>query len=152
MSADNRGYRKDTTSCRMLEVVMSPLDTELGFRASAAGMGGVGVSGKLDHVVVLELQRLLESSANLEQNLLALLLCPSLASLTGNGATNGTCPEADTVEASPHVDNDTHDFVVILILEVLADGSQHDVQPKRVDVDCLFIFELEGPLAAVLVL
>jgi hypothetical protein len=135
-----------------LDVCLNLLDAELGLRAGATGVGSVGVTRELDGVIILELERLLEPLSDLEQDLLALLLGPALASLAGDGAANSACPQTDTVEASPNVDNDTHDLVVILVFEVLADGSEHDVEPERIDVDDLLVLELEGPFAAVLVL
>jgi hypothetical protein len=125
-------------------VVQRTLDGELGLRAGAAGMGSVRVARELYRLVLLELEGLLEPLANLEESLLALL--------AGDGAANCPCPETDTVEASPHVDHDAHDLIVLLVLKVLADGCQHDVQPERIDVDGLLVLELECPFAAVLVL
>jgi hypothetical protein len=115
-------------------------------------MSGIRVTRELYRVILLELEGLLEPLANLEESLLALLRGPGLALLAGDGAANCPCPETDTVEASPNVDHHTHDLVVVLILEVLANGCEHDVQPERVDVDGLLVLELERPLAAVLVL
>lgn len=132
--------------------VFTPLDGELCLRASAASMGGIGVTGELDRVVVLELKALLEPLADLQESLLALLLRPALALLARDSAANGAGPEADTVEASPNVDDNTHDLIVLLVFEVLANGSKHDVQPQSVNVDSLLLLELESPLATVLVL
>jgi hypothetical protein len=111
-------------------------------------MSSVRVARELYRLVLLELERLLEPLANLEESLLALFRGPSLALVAGNGATNGPCPETDTVEASPDVDHYTHDLVVLLILEVLANGCE----PERVNVDGLLVLELERPLATMLVL
>lgn len=135
-----------------LDICLNLLHAELGLRTGASGVGSVGVTRELDGVILLELERLLEPLSDLEQNLLALLLGPALAALTRDGAANSACPQTDTVEASPNVDDDTHDLVVILVLEILADGSEHDVEPERIDVDDLLVLELEGPLATVLVL
>ena len=135
-----------------LDVRWNLLDAELGLRTSAARVGSLGVARELDNVVLLQLEGLLEPLSDLQQNLLTLLLSPGLAGITGDGAADGACPQTDTVEASPHVDDDTHDLVVVLILEVLADGSEHDMEPERIDVDRLLLPELEGPFAAVLVL
>ena len=101
---------------------------------------------ELHGIVVLELEGPLEPLANLLEGLLALLRGPALA------LANGARPETNTVEASPDVDHDAHDFVVLFVLEVLTDGSEHDVEPERIDVDGLLVLELEGPLATVLVL
>lgn len=135
-----------------LDVWWNLLNAELGLRTSAARVGSLGVARELDDVVLLELERLLEPLSDLQQNLLALLLGPALACVAGDGAADSTCPQTDTVEASPNVDDDTHDFVVVLVLEVLADGSKHDMEPECIDVDLFLLPELEGPFAAVLVL
>ena len=115
-------------------------------------MGRIGVARELDGLVLLELESLLESLADLLECLLALFLCPTLAALARNGTANRACPQTNTVESSPNIDNNTHDLVVVLVLKVLADGSKHDVEPERDDVDGLLVLELEGPLASVLVL
>jgi hypothetical protein len=115
-------------------------------------MGGIGVTRELDPLVLLELQRLLEPLANLDEALLALLGSTGLALVTLDRTSNGSCPKTDTVETAPHVDDHTHDLVVLLILEVLADGCEHDVEPESINVDGLLVLELERPLAAVLVL
>lgn len=130
------------------------LDDELGLGARAARLLGVGVARELDLVVVLQLQRALEAPSNLRQRLLALLRSPGLAvvRLGREGFARATGPEADTVEASSNVHDDTHHFVVVFVLKVLADGCEHDVQPEGVDVDCLLFLELESPLSSVLVL
>jgi hypothetical protein len=115
-------------------------------------MCGIGVTGELDSLLVVELEGLLEPLANLEQHLLALLGGASLAAVARNSTTDCPRPQTDTVEASPNVDDNAHDLVVLLILKVLANGGEHDVEPERVDVDGLLVLELERPLASVLVL
>jgi hypothetical protein len=128
------------------------LNHELGLGTGAARVSSIGVARELNRLVLLELESLLESLANLLECLLALLLCPALAAIAGDGTADGAGPQTNTVESSPDVDNDTHDLVVVLVLEVLANSSEHDVEPERVDVDGLLVLELERPLAAVLVL
>jgi hypothetical protein len=110
------------------------------------------VAGELDSLVVLELESLLESPANLQKGVLALLLSPALALFTRDGTTNGTSPQTNTIESSSNVDNHAHDLVVFIILNVLANGGEHNVQPERVDVDGLLVLELECPFATMLVL
>lgn len=119
-------------------------DDKLGLGAGTAGMSSVRVAREFDLVVVLELQSLLEALANLGERLLCLFRGLALA--------DRACPKTDTVKPSPHVDDDAHDLVIILVLEVLTDSREHDVEPQSVDVDGLLVLELEGPLAAVLVL
>lgn len=134
------------------EVCRSFLDAELGLCTGATGVGSISVTRELDGLVFLELKRLLEPLANLQQNLLALLLGPALSTLAGDSAADCAGPQTDTVEASPNVDDDTHDLIVVLVLEVLSDGSEHNMEPERIDVDDLLVLELEGPFASVLVL
>jgi hypothetical protein len=128
------------------------LDGELGLGASAARVRSIGVTRELDCVVVLELERRLETLADALERLLALLLCSALALIAGNGAANRSRPQTDTVESSPYVHDNTHDLVVVLVLEVLSDSREHDVEPERVNVDRLLLLELECPFATVLVL
>jgi len=135
-----------------LAVSVACLDDEFGLRTGAAGMCGVGVTRELYGFLVVELERLLEPLADLEEHFLALLSSTGLAAVARNSATNRPRPETDTVEASSNVDDNAHDLVVLLVFEVLANGSKHDVQPERVDVDGLLVLELERPLASVLVL
>lgn len=112
-------------------------------------MGCVRVAAELDLLVVLELQCLLETSADLGEGLLALLRCPALAVIS---FADRTRPEADTVEATPHVDDNAHDLIIVLVLEVLADRSKHNMEPEGVDVNCFLVLELEGPLSSMLIL
>lgn len=115
-------------------------------------MSRICVARELNGLVVLELESLLEALANLEENLTALLLGPGLARIARDGLADRPRPQTNSIEALANVDNHAHDLVVLLVLKVLADGCKHDVQPERVDVDGLLVLELEGPLAAVLVL
>jgi hypothetical protein len=61
-------------------------------------------------------------------------------------------PQPDPEERLAHIDHHAHDLVVSIVLERLADGSELRVKPQFVDVDGALVFELVGPLAAVLVL
>lgn len=121
-------------------------------------MSRVGVAGELDALVRRQLEDLLEALANGEENLLALLGRSALAAgdvaitATGDALADGAGPDADTEEGLSHVDDDAHDFAIVLVLEGLADGGHHGLQPQLVDVDAAFVLELIGPLAAVLVL
>ena len=131
---------------------------QLGRRARAARPRRVRVPRELDRLAVLQPERILKASANLDQDLAADVRGAALAAGAGAVATAGerlaraAGPQADAVEAFPHVDDDAHDLAVLLVFERLADGGQHDVQPDVVDVDGFAVAELEGPLAAVLVL
>jgi hypothetical protein len=118
----------------------------LGLCARTTGVRRVRVAGKLGLFVLVQAQRRLEAAANLHEHLAAHLGGPPLAAARAAG------PQPDAVEALAHVDDDAHDLAVVLVLERLADGGQHDVQPQRVDVDAALVLELIGPLAAVLVL
>ena len=59
-------------------------------------------------------------------------------------------PQPDTPEGFADVDDDAHDLVVALVLQHLADGCEHDVEPGV--VVGLAALEGVGPAAAVLVL
>jgi hypothetical protein len=115
-------------------------------------VGSIGVTRELDSLLVVELESSLEPLSDLHENLLALLGGAGLAAVAWDGATNCSRPETDTVESSPDINDYAHDLVVLLILEVLANGGEHDVQPQCIDVDGLLVLELERPLATVLVL
>jgi hypothetical protein len=77
---------QDRSGCRTRRVFVShqrgcrSLDGELGFCARAACMGSISVTRELNSIVVLELECLLESLADLLEGLLSLLGCPALAS------------------------------------------------------------------------
>jgi len=87
----------------------------------------IRVAGEFDCVVVLELQRLLESLTNLLEYLFTLLGCSSLSLLAGMRAADGSSPQANTIEASPNVDDNAHDFIVVFILEIFSNSRKHDV-------------------------
>lgn len=113
---------------------------------------------KLDGLVLRQLEDGLELTANSLQDLLALLNGAALAAghvavaAAGDALADGAGPDADAVEGLADVDDDAHDLAVVLVLERLADGRQHRVQPQVVDVDAALVLELVRPLAAVLVL
>lgn len=120
-------------------------------------MRGIDVAGELDGVGVLERQSLLEASADLHQDLATLLIGTAFATgsvaiaATWEGLAGGAGPETDTVEALAYIDHDTDNLSVVLVLESLANRSEHDVQPQVIDVDELLVAEREGPFATVLV-
>lgn len=121
-------------------------------------MGRVGVAGELDALVRRQLEDILEPLADGEEDLLALLRRSALATgdiaiaAAGDALADGAGPDANAEEGLSHVDDDAHDLAVVLVLEGLADGGHHGLQPQLVDVDAAFVFKLVGPLAAVLVL
>ena len=115
-------------------------DGVFGVGAGASSTHGVGVAAELEDVAGLDLQNLLESAPDLHQSVLAARLALS------------SCPQANSVEAFSDVDNNTHDFIVALIFQSLSNGCELSMKPELVDVDLLLVFELERPLASVLVL
>jgi hypothetical protein len=121
-------------------------DRHLRFCPRAARSGTVRVSTELQHLIPAQLQRLLAPSANLHQSFLACAIA-ALARLTRRPR-----PQTDAEEGLAHVDHDTHDLVIGVGFEGLADGCELGVQPELVDVDALFVSELIGPFAAVFVL
>lgn len=134
------------------------LNRELGLGPAAPGMRAVSVAGELNRFRVGELQDLLEPAADRHEDLLALSLRAALAtadiaiSAVGNVLSYRTSPNADPVESLPDVDDDTHDLPVVLILQRLANGGEHDVEPKSIDIDAALVLVLIRPLATMLVL
>ena len=120
-------------------------------------MRSINVTREFNRIALLQRQHILKAPPNLHQDILALLRAPALATsrvaiaATGERLTRALRPQTDTVEALAHVDDHAHDLAVVLVLERLADGGQHDVQPQVVDVDQLLVAEGVGPFAAVLV-
>jgi hypothetical protein len=121
-------------------------------------MRTIGMTGELDKFARGQLQDILEAPADSEEDLLALIGGASLAaghvavSASWNALPYGASPDTDAEEGLADVDDDAHHLAVLLILERLADGRHHDMQPEVVDVDAALVLELVGPLAAMLVL
>lgn len=134
------------------------LDRDLSFGPRAASMCSLSVARELKHLVRGQLQDLLDAAADGHEDLLALLGCPALAAghvtvtTVGYALADGTGPDTDTVEGLADVDNNAHDLTILLVLQRVADGGQHDMQPQLIDVDVALLLELVGPLATVLVL
>lgn len=134
------------------------LDNVLGLGAAASGTRAVGVAGELDGLGGGKLQDLLEPAANGHEYLLALSRGATLAAAdiavptVRNVLSYRTSPNSDPVESLADIDNNTHDLTVVLVLERLANGGKHDVEPERVDVDAALVLVLVRPLATVLVL
>jgi hypothetical protein len=103
---------------------------------------------ELDCFSSRELQDLLELLADIHENLLALLRGSALASCnitvaaTRDALADGAGPHADTVETLSDVNDDTHQFTIIFLLESLADRRKHDVEPEFVNGDAALVFEL----------
>ena len=134
------------------------LDSVLGLGTAASTMSAIRVAGELDDLAGGQVEELLEAVANVDEHLTALLGGAALAagnvaiSASGNALSYGASPHANAEEGLADVDDNTHDLTVLLILESLADGGEHDVQPNVVNGDAALLLELVGPLAAVLVL
>lgn len=114
-------------------------------------MGAIRVSGEFHNVGFLETENILEPIADGLQDLLA------LGGVTGDLVSRSTlanspCPQTDTVEALTDVHNNTHDLVVIIVLEGLTNRSQLSVQPQVIDRDGALVLERVRPLATVLVM
>jgi hypothetical protein len=129
------------------EAKSSRLNHELGLGSAGAGVGRVLVTRELDLLGAGQSEDLLEPLADLFQPLLALL---GVSTFDGGLAlgllASSAGPETDTPEGLADVDNHAHDLVVLLVLESLTDGGEHDVEPG------LAVLEGVGPTATVLVL
>jgi hypothetical protein len=95
-----------------------------------------------------QLEDLFELATNVHQDLLSLLRRSTLAarhitiSSTGNTLANSASPDTDTEEALANIDHDAHDFTVFFLLEGLADGGEHDMEPELIDGDIALLLEL----------
>lgn len=121
-------------------------------------MCSLSVARELEHLVGRQLQDLLDAATNGHEDLLALLGSPALAAghiavaAVRYALADGTGPDTDTVEGLADVDDNAHDLAILLILQRVANGGEHDMQPQLIDVDVALLLELVRPLAAVLVL
>jgi len=146
-----RSFRSKPCSSSPKEAKSNRLDDELGLGSAGAGVGRVLVTRELDLLGAGQSEDLLEPLADLLQPLLALL---GVSALDGGLAlgllASGAGPETNTPEGLADVDDHTHDLVVLLVLESLTDGGEHDVEPGL--VVGLAVLEGVGPTATVLVL
>lgn len=126
---------------------------ELGLGARTTRIRRIRMSHEFDLLGLLKRKHLLEPLANLQQHSLALggRLRDSRSGFSSWNGLSGTArPETDAVESFADVDDYTHDFVVGVVFELLADGCQEHVQP---DVVVGFaLLKGVGPAATVLVL
>lgn len=127
------------------------LDGVLGLGPGTTAVGAIRVSGKFHNIGFLETEDILETTTDGLQDILALGRGTS-GLVSRNTLANSPCPQTNTVEALADVHNNTHDLVVIIILESLANRSQLSVQPQVVDRYGALVLERVRPLATVLVL
>lgn len=112
------------------------------------------MSHKLNQLLVSQGKSILEVGTNLCQDGAALIR--SLAHSTALGSSSrllgsgSAGPQADTIEGLADVDDNTHDLVVSIILELLTNSSKEDAQPDV--VVGLALLESVGPTTTVLVL
>lgn len=112
-------------------------------------MSTIRVARELNLFVIGELKNLLETSPNRHENVLTLFSATALAtsniavSTARNAFANGTSPDTDTIEGLSHVDNDTHDLAIVLLLQSLTDGTHHNLQPQAVNIDVSLLLVLE---------
>lgn len=106
---------------------------------------------KLNHIRIIKAKHFLEPTSNRLQHLLTLRLSPSIL-IARNALADGSSPQSNTVESLANVDHNTHDLVIGIVLESLADSGQLGVKPQIIDGDGALVAELEGPFSTVLVL
>lgn len=122
----------------MLVILSNLSNGEFGLGTAATAVGAVHVSHELDELALAEVQRGLEPLADL---LKSGLVSTSATLVLASSAR----PQTDTVEALPQVDDNAHDLVVALLLELLSDGGKQDLQPDL--VIGLALLEGVGPAA-----
>jgi hypothetical protein len=99
------------------------------------------VTGELDDIRLLKTEHVLEPPTDRLQYFLTLSGCAS-GFVTGDALAHGASPQTDTVKALAHVHDHTHNLVVAVALEGLADGGELCVQPQVVDGDGPLVLEL----------
>jgi len=121
-------------------------------------VGAISVARELEDLGSRKLHDFLEAATDGHEDILTLLRGPALASsnitvsATGNALSYCAGPDADTEEGLADVDDHAHDFSIFLVLQCLADGSEHGMQPKLVDVDGTLLLELVRPFSTMFVL
>ena len=121
----------------------SVLNNMLGLGPARSRLGALGMAGKFNRFPITKPQDPLEVPADLHQRRVLWRASPT---------TTGTpSPETDSIEALADVDNDTHDLLILIGLQGLADGSKHDVKPEIIDRNTTLILELICPFTAMLV-
>jgi hypothetical protein len=116
------------------------------------------VARELDLLGSGQFKNLLEATSDRQENLLTLLPAASLTTSNiafasaRNALSYGASPDADTEEGLADVDNNTHDFAIVLVLKSLANSAHHNLEPETVDVDVALVLVLVRPLATMFVL
>lgn len=126
------------------------LNRELGLGAAAASVCRVGVTAEFELLSRGQLQNFLEALADALEALAALQRISRFVFAAFGWLTSRSSPESDTPESLADVDDHAHDLVIALVLEHLANGSEHDVQPSL--IIRLAAFEGVCPSSTVLVL
>jgi hypothetical protein len=118
------------------------LNSELGLGSGAAAVRTICVTRELHGIGVLQLQNLLEPSSDRQESLPALFGGPTLSVLVPRDAlANGASPKTNSVERLADVNNDTHNLVVVVVLESFANGSELSVEPELIDRDSALVLE-----------
>lgn len=153
--ARNRPYDVACAPCDCIQAPQYPHSyAELCLGARRTSVGRVAVTHELNQLVVLDGEESLETATNLHQNGSALLGAP-LRTASSLGTTlrrlaGRTGPQTDAVKGLADVDDNTHDLVVVVVLELFTNSAEKDAQPGL--VVGLALLEGVGPSATVLVL
>ncbi len=121
-------------------------------------MCAIRVARKLHGFVRRQTQDLLKRAPDALEDSLALLRRSALAARNiivtpiRDALAVGAGPDPDPGEALADVDHDTGDLAVVFLLEGLADGGEHHMEPELVDGDAALILEGIRPFAAMLIL
>lgn len=111
-------------------------------------MSCVGVTAEFKDLGVWQLQDLLELLADVRENLTALLWCSALStcsvsiSTSWNALSNCSGPYTNTVESLSHIDDNAHNFSIVLVFESFADGGEKNMKPDLVDRNTSLVLKL----------
>jgi hypothetical protein len=130
------------------DIFLRYLNHVLGFGTRASTLSAFGMTRELHHLLGRECQNLLELATDAHKDLLAFLwgttfaACNISVAATWDALANCTGPDTDTVEALSDIADDSHDLAIAFLLQGLADGSEHNMEPQLVNINELFLLEL----------
>ena len=95
------------------------LNSQFGLGPRTAAVSAICVARKFNNVGFLEAKDVLESMTDGLQDLERLVCRAGLVALA-----HRSCPQTNTVESLTHVHDNTHNFVITIVLKSLANSGQ----------------------------